>query len=272
MDWTQTGVEKATFLSGDTTNITTGSSVTYPLPGTTGLVFDVRQYSSYYLQVVCTTNTGPTDLNPIAVRLNWFEDTGGLSQVYTDDYVIFSAQAVVGINRICFGGQLIAQDTMHGPFMRYNFQNTLGGPDTVTVSHTLTATTRQLPGPYMREISASGSGAETTGTDTQDNYILPPSQGDFTLGIGGQINVPFLMRYGRYKWRMNAPGAGTASIYVAGMSNGLYHLDTLTAAGAAIVQGEGILPKRAGFIQLTNQSGAANQRFIVQMVTLGDKF
>lgn len=197
-----------------------------------GGIFDVRNFASYNLSIYSTTvPSAPTAFNPVKVVITWRDGPGSNDNVTFVDTLEWWSDGGSGP----FGfvnGLVYSQDTHHGSYFSVQVTNEAAA-DTVQISYTLTASTRMLPGPYVRQ------DAGVDGTIAHINN-----------GAIGQ-NIPLPLHYGRLWARMTATGAGTTNFgfQMAGDSF-VYELFPVNAS--TTTRAEWITPKRALLAQMSN--------------------
>lgn len=256
MDWQSSGIENTQQIDGlNTTAVVSGGSQN-------GTVIDVRQWSAYYFTLTATRNGVATNYNPIAVRLLWYADSAGTTPIYADTYEIFAFRSANPFSTL--GGRLFGQDTLHGPFMQVFINNI--GPDTCDINYQLTGTTRQIPGPYFREMSQD----LPPNIYIPDNFIVDPATGNVAgVAAGTDLNLPGLMRYGRAKWRIST-NQNFGLFFQAG-SLTVADIEALGPLAAGIYNGEIIVPKRSLLITIHNNA-AAPMNVIFNMISENEKF
>lgn len=256
MDWNSSGIENTQQIELlSTTSVAAGT-------GSAGQVLDVRQWSSYYLTMIATRNGVATNYNPAAIRMVWFDDSAGSQIIYADTYEIFAYRSAAPFATI--GGRLMGQDVLHGPFMQIFYNNI--GPDAIDMSYRLTGTTRQLPGPYFREMQQD----LPPNIYQPDNFIVNPIDGHVVgAAAGSDSNFPGLMRYGRAKWRVSTNQ--NFGIFFQAGSIVTADVEALGPLAAGIYNGELILPKRSMLVTVHNNA-AAPMNIEFNMVSENEKF
>jgi hypothetical protein len=219
-----------------------------------GLLYDVRQYSSYYLRLWPQVSPGPaTMFNPILVQPGWIGGpTFASNQIYTDTYE-FWADNLAGGTYGFTGSDLYFQDVQHGPYLYVGILNM--GADAVAVDYDLYASTRPFPGPFGVQQLYS------------DNFLVSPTLGTIVaLGAGATKQVAANFGYGRVRWRLS-----TTQAFVVNVTAGSYvpPFDSATA-GAGTVEKEIIAPKRSLKFSITNSGGAPMNAFL-NAVELADR-
>ena len=230
-----------------------------------GPIVDVRQHSSYYLQATASGHVQTTNYDPVSFQLEWFADPNGTELIYTDVIEIWAFQSLGGAATPS-NGKLLAQDSMHGPYMRLRLYN--HGVDSVDVTYNLRATTRQLPGPYFRETSLNA----VTEDVTCDNYALFPTAWG-PLGIGATQTITGVMRYGRCRLRATS-NSGVANNTILSIVHGSLPVvfESFFIPATNEVFREMIFPKRPMKIDITNNTGAGNLSGLITCVSENAKF
>ncbi len=226
-----------------------------------GPVIDVRPWSSYYLTVFAERTAGAaTAYNPVTIRMVWFSDANGSIPIYADVYEIFALRTAAPF--LTRGGKLFGQDALHGPFMQVIINNL--GPDSLNVNYELLGTTRTLPGPYMREMSAG----LPPDTRNPDNFIVNPEDG--VTGIiapGADFFIPGWMRYGKAHWRVSTSQAFTLAFF-AGSTTPEFYGQTF---GPGTFEGDIEVPKRSTLVRIHNSAGV-NMTAFFNMISENVKF
>ena len=261
VDWGPQGVETVKQLS-------TGAGIVLgPNASQSTEVFDVRQHASYYLRFDSTLVGLPTQYDVTRVLLEWFADKAAAVPVYADVYGIlaFSGAAAPFAT---VGGRLLAQDMMHGPFMRMTFRN-LQATDTVSNAYTLLGTSRIIPGPYVREVAQADGAIGPVREESPDNWMLPPLQSSIAgLGVGATVNFPGYLRYGTCRLlTMLTAGAVTINVFYG--TRLIATTDEQFAVAPPSVERNMIAPKGTPLVQVVNTGGVVTTvtfKFVSQNV------
>jgi len=258
MDWSQTNLERVTSIASGSASLTNTQTVTSP-------IFDMRQFSSFYLTIAAQNQTNPaTNYNDVQIVMNWYTDNTGATHVYTDKYNIIADNPLGAVFIGVLGGRLVMQDVCHGPFMQYVI--TENGPNVVGVTHLLEGTTRNLPGPYVREVSY----AVPPVPRSADNYFMPSNK--VLLGASSTTDFPCYMRYGPGRLRTAAiNGAVTVVIYFASGGGPASSPESWAVAGGTVDIRGLTLPKETMVIRVTNNV-AVNNNFEMYGVSEMIKF
>lgn len=243
MDWSLSTVEQSITVSDVTT------SPANPATIVSSLVLDVRQFSSYYALIVASVTGGAaTDYNQVIVQFFWYADPQATVTVFQDQYAFFASQATGTFKTA--GGVLLAQDQMHGPFMRVRV--TYNGPDVVTARTIIIGTTRSVGSPYIREQKISFGAADIT---ERDMWVVPPDfAANIALAAGATVSIPCMMQYGRGRWRIVSTTAYIVDImplkpWAAAVQTAI---DSRQAVAGEVFSQEYINPKAAPVVQITN--------------------
>lgn len=243
------------------TNQSFGPGVVTTLPGDvdpTLEAFDVRQFSSYYLEIAATTVGVATRFNSIEVIPFWLvnpDDINTADFAYEDSYTFWANNLTGG--PFFAGGPLLIQDSMHGAYMGVQIGNN-SSTDTVKISWKIVATTRVLPSGYAKQSNAP------EGTLINIDGSIP---------AGGNMVIPCFFGYGD-SWFQIAAGANPigstfawAGDFPAGTTPTRQFFGHNVAAGAVESQ-RFIFPKRSAIITL---NGAVGTAFNFTGITLYNK-
>jgi hypothetical protein len=209
---------------------------------------DVRQWASYYLTVEASTQGVGTAFNPVSIILTWDD---GTQQNY-NDFAQFWVDNTVGQFALSLGN-VYMQDSNHGPNLQLLFINNAVA-DSVSISWTLTGTTRQLAQPY---------GVQKNG---QDGSLNPKGNGQQTLANNTTVRQPMNYARGRVWLRLNPTVPMTFTLNDG--DQGFFDLVAVAANG--VYRAEYILPRRALAIDITNTSGGSGQ-YNIMALTQYDK-
>lgn len=144
-----TVVEKLTAIASSPLNIATGAlPVPFPSSGTV----DMRQFSSYSLQVQSLTLGA--NLDSCLIDIVWSANPDGSVVLSEQTYEIWVAGSATQVFSNNFGNTMF-QDIRRGPFLRVSFTNL--GPDTINLQGTrLYLSTRDVPTPIAQDRVGDG--------------------------------------------------------------------------------------------------------------------
>lgn len=155
--------------------------------------YDVRQYTSYYFQMVAQATTA-TFAHPVWLTLTWFDSAG--NTLYTDSVIHWpTAPSILAPNLAIVGGTLQYQDVLHGPYMQFSITNNNHAVLT-TYTVQLFGTTRNIPAPYYNGGGVNG-----------DNILCQDSR---TPAITTTYQLPIRGGYGPAN--MSISNAATAAV------------------------------------------------------------
>lgn len=236
-------------------------------PGTTTTInpVDMRSFQSFYFLIGSSAVGAATAYNPLLVTFDWFADPLGISDpVFRDEFEIWSDN----INTPFFAAPGVAtlEDVCHGSYLRVRIFNG-AATDHIDIQFTLIGTTRQLPGPYLRQQLG------TDGVLIEDQTIIGP---------GGINTYPLPVTYGTTYMKFFNNGAAAMTLFLGFGSNaggvGATNdfVDTVPATTSRIEPTVGgvtpaqafIFPKRAGIIRI---QGTVGQNYGIRVITLFNK-
>lgn len=238
-----------TILAGDIfsgQNISGGGTLVVPqrVFGSTGSVTiaDVRSFGSYYLALTGQIGVA-TKYNPVNVLFQWFADSAATREVYRDEVNFWAGSN--GGAFIFTNSTMEMQDVHHGPYFSVTILNQAGN-DTLSFLLQLVHSSRQLPGPSVRQFGST-------------NGILAMSSGP--IPVGGTIFFPLYYGHGETQITLVNPSAGaiTFNMNYTGTPVGLGGSDNMTpnpipAGSVQVIRW--IMPKEGGMISAVGAVGA----------------
>lgn len=211
-------------------------------------IFDVRQFQSYYFTVTMHAGPAVTNYDQVIVDFYWTSDASQnpfpLGPVtYPDQYAFWADSA--GVPAVALGPARM-QDTMHGPYMQFAITN--NGPDTIHGTWSLLASSRPLPGPYVRQ------GNAPDGVLVSDMSNIPG---------GGTLTLPLPLAYGEIDWWLFNQGAAAMTPQLDYQLPGID--DVAPPVPANTLQSfRFIMPKRGALLHI---NGTAGQPVVNRVIT-----
>lgn len=255
MDWSQSVIESTSRVDNFPTTTLVSNGIG------NGPVIDMRQFQGFYISMLATRNGVATNYNEVTLKLVWYLDAAGTIMTYADVYEILAFAA--GPAFATLGGRLVGQDVLHGPFMRVYVVNV--GADAVDVSYQLTGTTRNIPGPYYREMEQT----IPPGIYNPDNFIVSPDNGGVVgAAAASDTFFPGLMRYGRARYRVTTNQNFTMTIFAGSV---VTEFESIGPVGAGVYTGELVVPKRSCLVRIHNNAGVVMNAFF-NMISQNEKF
>lgn len=213
-----------------------------------GGVFDVRQYSSYYLSVSANASSTAATQPVICRTLVEFDlNPSGSTFLYEDSWEHFAYQIAPATFQYS-SDVLMIQDNIRGPYMQVFFVNSTpaGANINMDVAWTLYASTRQLPGQSVREDDTSG---------IPDGVLLHNSQ-----NIAAGATATYLCKYAFGRgWLTWFTGGQIFTIRGFAGSNSGFPLFSYSAPANNRDQRELVIPKRCMSITAQNTGAATAQ-------------
>ncbi len=230
-----------------------GSFTLSPNSGALANILDVRNLSSYYLQVHALTPNLATAMNACEIQITWFPDAAGaFNPLYVDTIAIWCDQLSAGGLFDCLATYLYAQDNHHGPYIQIGFFAPASNAQTISITGQLFSSSRILTGPYVRQLTTTDDSGQGSGIDG----ILVAAT-NHAIANGVVQNYPCAIGEGQAFYRFTA-GAGALAFFLryAGMAGAI---ETVNLALNTTVQEQPFtLPKRALLVSPRNLSGVAS--------------
>lgn len=225
-------------------SITGGSSFTTS-------TFDMKPFTSYYLDMFISGPLAPTAYNSLKIAIIFLDSQGQDS--YQDFYETWVSQA--GGFPFAAGTTMI-QDKIHGPQMKIVFTNP--NADTVTINTVLTATSRDIGQPYVRQ-EVNGLAGSGGSLDNGVDGILINTNGFIAINNGVTFNYLMPLTYGSLVLKGQVGAGGLGVNIGAGSVISVGNFDSFAvAANTGFGPVNYVAPKRALKVQVFNGSGVAS--------------